>query len=160
LLTSTPYYAQANKQVEVAEKTIIDSIKKQIDGQSINWHAILDQTLWAFGTSPKKSINSTLFRLVVGHDVVFPVEIHVQSATVQRQMEIPSDHYWNMMIDEMVDLDEERMMTLETLVRQKERVAKAYNKKVKPKSFCIGDFVWKVLLPMDKKDKVLGKWSP
>jgi hypothetical protein len=64
------------------------------------------------------------------------------------------------MVDEMVDLDEERMSTLETLVKHKERVAKVYNKKVKPKSFNVGDLVWKVLLPMDKMDKVLGKWSP
>ena len=63
-------------------------------------------------------------------------------------------------MDEMVDADEERLTALETLVRQKERVGKAYNKKVKPKSFNIGDLVWKVLLPMDNKDRVLGKWSP
>jgi hypothetical protein len=43
------------------------------------------------------------------------------------------------------------LTTLETLVRQKERVAKAYNKKVKPKSFNIGNLVWKVLVPMDEK---------
>jgi len=160
LFTSTPYYAQANGQVEAANKTINDLIKKRIDGKSINWHVILDQTLWACRTSPKESTNSTLFRLVFGHDAVLPVEIYLQSARVQRQMEISSDHYWDMMIDEMVDLDEERLTTLETLVRQKERNAKAYNKKVKPKSFNIGDLVWKVLLPMDKKDRVLGKWSP
>jgi len=46
------------------------------------------------------------------------------------------------------------------LLRQKERVAKAYNKKVRSKSFNFGDYVWKVLFPMDKKDRVLGKWSP
>ena len=28
------------------------------------------------------------------------------------------------------------------------------------KTFDPGDLVWKVLLPMDKKDRVLGKWSP
>jgi len=75
-------------------------------------------------------------------------------------MEIPTDQYWNMMLDEMVDVDEERLKTLEAPLRQKERVAKAYNKKVKSKSFYIGDFDWKVLSPMDKKDRFLGKWSP
>jgi hypothetical protein len=75
-------------------------------------------------------------------------------------MEIPSDHYWNMMLDELVDLDEERLKALEVLTRQKERVAKAYNKKVKSKAFNVGDLVWKVILPMDKKDRVLGKWFP
>ncbi|KAK2389329.1 hypothetical protein QL285_062925 [Trifolium repens] len=88
------------------------------------------------------------------------VEIHLQSARVQRQMEIPLDHYYQMMSDELVDLDEERLSALEILARQKEKVARAYNKKVKSKSFNIGDLVWKVILPMDKKDRVLGKWSP
>jgi len=64
-----------------------------------------------------------------------------------------------MILDELVDLDEERLMTLDVLIRQKERVAKAYNKQVKTKLFAQGDLVWKVILPMDKKNKVLGKWS-
>jgi len=44
-------------------------------------------------------------------------------------MEIPTDQYWNM-LDELVNVDEERLMTLEVLLRKKERVAKSYNKKV------------------------------
>ena len=36
-----------------------------------------------------------------------------------------------MMVDELSDLDEERLPALNVLMRQKERVAKAYNKKVK-----------------------------
>ena len=75
-------------------------------------------------------------------------------------MEIPRDQYWNMMLDELVDVGEERLMALEMFLRQKERVAKTYNKKVKLKSFNTEDFVQKVFLPIDKKDKVLGKWSP
>jgi len=65
-----------------------------------------------------------------------------------------------MTLDELVDIDEERLMALDVLLRQKERMAKAYNKKVKSKSFNLRDFVWKVLLPMDKRDKFLVKWSP
>jgi len=32
-------------------------------------------------------------------------------------MEIPTDQYWNMMLDEMVDVYEERLMALEVLLR-------------------------------------------
>jgi hypothetical protein len=61
----------------------------------------------------------------------------------------------------LVDLDEERLQALDVLIRQKERVAKeAYNKKVKCKTFDLGDLVWKVILPMDRRDRVFGKWSP
>ncbi|KAK2395721.1 hypothetical protein QL285_057430 [Trifolium repens] len=160
LLTSTPYYAQANGQVEAANKIIINLIKKHIAQKPRNWHKTLNQVLWACRNSPKESTNTTPFRLTYGHDAVLPVKIHLQTARVQRQMEIPLDHYYQMMSDELVDLDEERLSALEVLTKQKERVAKAYNKKVKSKSFNVGDLVWKVILPMDRKDRVLGKWSP
>jgi len=34
-------------------------------------------------------------------------------------------------LDEMVDLDEERLRALDVLTRQKERIVKSYNKRVK-----------------------------
>ncbi|XP_045810459.1 uncharacterized protein LOC123904898 [Trifolium pratense] len=156
LLTSTPYYAQANGQVEAANKIIIGLIRKHIAQKPRNWNKTLNQVLWACRNSPKESTNSTPFRLTYGHDVVLPVEIYLQSIRIQRQIEIPTDHYWSMMFDELVDLDEERLRALDTLSRQKERVVKAYNKKVKSKTFDVGNLVWKVILPMDKKDRILG----
>lgn len=64
------------------------------------------------------------------------------------------------MLDELVDLNEERLTTLDVLIRQKERVAKAYNKTIKSKVFLIRDYVWMVISPMDRRDKTLGKRSP
>ncbi|XP_058784284.1 uncharacterized protein LOC131659061 [Vicia villosa] len=95
-----------------------------------------------------------------GYSVVLPVKICLQSARIQRQNDIAVDEYWNLMLDELVDLDEERLTNLDRLIKQKEKVANAYNKKVKTKRFALSDYVWKVILPMDQKDKSLGKWSP
>ncbi|XP_050918958.1 uncharacterized protein LOC127136447 [Lathyrus oleraceus] len=117
LLTSTPCYAQANGQVEAANKVIIGLIKKNVGKKSRNWHKTLDQILWACRTSPKKATNSTPFRLTLGHDAVLLVEIYLQSTRIQRHHEIPSESYWNMMLDELVDLDEERLNSLELLKR-------------------------------------------
>ncbi|XP_058733325.1 uncharacterized protein LOC131604927 [Vicia villosa] len=69
---------------------------------------------------------------------MLPVEVYVQSVRIQRQHEISSEDYWSMMIDELVDLDEERMLALYSLRRRKEKLARAYNKKVRNKVF-----VWK-----------------
>lgn len=41
--------------------------------------------------------------------------------------------------DELVDLDEERLRVLDILMRQKERVAKSYNKKSQVENIC---FKW------------------
>lgn len=160
LLTLTPYYAQSNRQVEASNKVIIGLIKKYVGKKPKNWHKTLDQILWACRMSPKEATKSTPFRLTFGHDDVLPLEIHLQSLRIQRQHEIPAESYWSMMLDALVDLDEERLSALELLGQQKKRIEISYNKKVKVKSFTPRDLVWRVILPMDRKDRALGKWSP
>jgi hypothetical protein len=55
LLNSSPYYAQANGQAEVANKGIIKLIKCKIDENPKRWHTILNEALWVltvdFGTT-------------------------------------------------------------------------------------------------------------
>ena len=65
-----------------------------------------------------------------------------------------------MMYNELNTLDEEHLISIENIIRQKEKVVKHYNKKLRKKSFRIGDLIWKVILLMDLKSKVLSKWSP
>ena len=91
---------------------------------------------------------------------MLPLEVHLQSVRVQRQSEIPTEYYWEMMYDALESVEEHRLAALDVLLRQKEQVAKAYNKRVNAKAFVPGDLVWKVILPMDKRDGVFGKWSP
>lgn len=64
------------------------------------------------------------------------------------------------MYDELADLDEERLVAVEMLIRQKERVAKVYSRKINGKPFVDNDYEWKVILHMDRRDRTLGKWSP
>lgn len=64
------------------------------------------------------------------------------------------------MFEEHIDLDEERLAVVDILIRQKACVAIVYNIRVKTKTFAVNDYVWKVILPMDRRDWTLGKWSP
>ena len=52
------------------------------------------------------------------------------------------------------------MKALKEIEKDKLRVARAYNKKVKDKSFQVGDLVWKTILPLGMKSNKFGKWSP
>ena len=79
---------------------------------------------------------------------------------MQRQSDIPTEYYWGMMYDTLVDVEEHRLAALDTLFRQKEQVARAYNRRVDAKVFVSRDMVWKVILPIDRRDIVMGKWSP
>ena len=49
---------------------------------------------------------------------------------------------------------------MEHLIRQKEKVARLYNRRIRFKKFKEGDLVWKVILPIDKHSRAFGKWSP
>nr|KYP39757.1 Pro-Pol polyprotein [Cajanus cajan] len=160
LITSTPYYAQANGQVEAANKVVIGLIKKHVSSRPRSWHKTLVQILWAYRNSPRDATKTTPYKLVYGHEAILPIDINLQSIHIQKQNELPIDDYWNLMYDELISLEEERLIALQNIVQQKERVEKySYNKKVKTQRFRVGDLVLKVILPVDQKSRYLGKWS-
>jgi hypothetical protein len=65
-----------------------------------------------------------------------------------------------LMNDNIEDLTELRLSSLERIKENKAKVARAYNKKVKLKEFQAGDLVWEVVLPFGTKDAAYGKCSP
>jgi hypothetical protein len=68
--------------------------------------------------------------------------------------------YHNLMLDRLDEASDERINTLSEIERDKLRVARAYNKKVKEKSFQAGDLISKTILPIGSKCNKFGKWSP
>jgi hypothetical protein len=64
------------------------------------------------------------------------------------------------MIDNIDEVTDKRMRALKEIEKDKARVLRAYNKKVRPKSFQVGESVWKMILPLRTKDIKFGKWSP
>ncbi|KAK1682430.1 hypothetical protein QYE76_043278 [Lolium multiflorum] len=74
--------------------------------------------------------------------------------------DLTSEEYAALMSDSIEDLTELRLWSLEKIKENKAKVARAYNKKVRPKEFQVGDLVWEAVLPLGTKDKAYGKWSP
>ena len=93
--------------------------------------------------------------MVYGHNTVLPVEVTVQSFRVAKQNQLSHIDYENAMIAKMDDLDEAQVATLNSIILQKQKVIKNYNRRVRPKTFAIGDLVWKVILPLGTKDPYL-----
>jgi NDP-sugar pyrophosphorylase family protein len=56
-------------------------------------------------------------------------------------------------IDEVTDVT---LKALKEIEKDKARVAKAYNKKVKSKSFQVEELVWKTILPIGSKSNSLA----
>ena len=157
---STPYYAQGNGQAESTNKILKGIISRQVEDQPKIWHEALSDALWAYRTSKRTATGITPYALTYGHDAVLPMETNIRSARVAFQNGLDYGDYNQAMYMELEDLDELRLSALDHLVVQKQKVARAYNKRVKEKSFAEGDLVWQAVLPFEKKDHKYGKWSP
>nr|ABF96295.1 retrotransposon protein, putative, unclassified [Oryza sativa Japonica Group] len=112
-----------------------------------------DQAMVVMGEIPP-------YKLVYGHEAVLPWEVRIGSRRTYLQDELTTDEYYNLMADEREDLVQSRLRALAKVTKDKERVARHYNKKVVPKSFSEGELVWKLILPIGTRDNKFGKWSP
>ncbi|XP_059649934.1 uncharacterized protein LOC132295647 [Cornus florida] len=157
MLTSTPYYAQGNGQAESSNKILIGIIEKMIDEKPRIWHETLSEALWADRNSKRASTEITPYKLTYGHDAVLPMEMDVRSARLAFQNDLIPADYDEAMLAELEDLDEVRLHALDHIIAHKKKVMKAYNKRVRPKTFAKDDLVWKVKLPIEKNDPKYGK---
>nr|XP_025685219.1 uncharacterized protein LOC112786010 [Arachis hypogaea] len=98
-------YAQANGQVEAANKILISLIKKHIGNKPRTWHETLSQVLRAYRNLPRGSTGTSPYKLVYGHDAVLPLEINLNTLRISKQYDLPVDDYWNAIFDELNELD-------------------------------------------------------
>jgi hypothetical protein len=112
----------------------------------------LSEALWAHRISKHHATKISLFELVYGHAAVLHVEISLNAVRFAKQNDLTVGDYYNLMIDNIDEVSDKRMTTLGDIEKENIMVAKAYNKKVKAKSFQVGDLVWKTVLPLRSKD--------
>jgi hypothetical protein len=97
---------------------------------------------------------------VYGQEAVLPWEITANSRHVEFKNDLTAEQYAALMNDNVEDLTELRLWSLEKIRENKAKVAHTYNKKVKLKEFRVGDLVWEAVLPLGTKDAAYRKWSP
>ena len=88
------------------------------------------------------------------------MEITLGAYRVARQNDLTVGEYHDLMMDNVDEVTDARLAAIKEIEKDKIAVTKAYNKKIKTKSFQIGDLVWMTVLPLKAKDRKFGKWSP
>jgi hypothetical protein len=81
------------------------------------------------------------YHLVYGREAILPWEITASSRRVEFENDLTAEEYAALMNDNVEDLTELRLWSLEKIKKYKARVARTYNKKVKLKEFQVGDLV-------------------
>jgi hypothetical protein len=142
LIRSSPYYAQANGQAEASNQSLIKLIKRKIDEYPRRWHEVLSEALWAYRVSCHGATRTSPYHLVYGQEAVLPWKITAGSRRIEFQNELTAEEYAALMSDNVEDITELRLWSLEKIKENKAKVARAYNKMVKPKEFQVGDLVW------------------
>lgn len=74
---STPYYLQANGQVEAINHVLKTMLHRMIGHHKINWHHLLFLALWAYLTTTKTATSFTSFHLVHQIEFVIPIECEI-----------------------------------------------------------------------------------
>jgi hypothetical protein len=159
LIRSSPYYVQANGQAEASNQSLIKLIKRKIDEYPMRWHDVLSEALWAYRISCHGATKASPYHLVYGQEAILPWEITAGSRRIEFQNDLTAEEYATLMNDNMEDLMELRLWSLEKIKENKAKVARTYKKKVKPKEFQVRDLVWEAVLPLETKDAAYGKWS-
>ena len=139
---------------------MIKFIKKKIGENPRRWHEVLSEALWAHRISRHGASKVTPFELVYGQEAVLPVEVNLDAYRLAKQNDLTTVDYYDLMMDNIDEVSDKRMQALKEIEKDKLRVARAYNKKVKAKKNQVGELVWKTILPLGTKSNKFGKWSP
>jgi hypothetical protein len=112
---------------------LIKLIKKKIEENPKRWHEVLSEALWAHCISKHSATKVSPFELVYMQEAILPVEVNLDALQIAREIELSAIDYHNLMLDSLDEVSGERVKALGEIERDKLRVVKAYNKRVKEK---------------------------
>ena len=156
---SAPYRPKTNGAVESANKNIKSMLRKMM-GTYKDWQEKLPFALWGYRTTVRTSTGATPYSLVYGMEAVLPIEVEVPSLRVLAECKVDEGDWLTERFEELALIDEKRLIALNHVQGYQKRIARAYNKKVRPRKICEGDLVLKEMkAPVyDPRGKFKPNW--
>ena len=91
--------------------------------------------MWAHRISRHGATKVTPFELVYGQETILPVEINLDAYRLAKQNDFSAVDYYDLMMDNIDEVSDKRLQSLKKIEEDMLRMARAYNKKVRAKSF-------------------------
>ncbi|XP_015161969.1 uncharacterized protein [Solanum tuberosum] len=154
---STPYRPKANEAVEAANKNIKKILKRMVQGTR-KWHEKQFFALLGYHTTLRTSIGATPYFLVYVTEAVIPTGVEIPSLQIIVEFEIEDTEWVKTRLEQLTLIDEKCLTVVCFGQLYQQRMARAYNKKVHPRYFEVGQLVLKRILPLQEEAK--GKFSP
>ncbi|XP_070050317.1 uncharacterized protein [Nicotiana tomentosiformis] len=154
---STPYRPNANDTVEAANKNIKKILRKMIHS-SRQWHETLPFALLGYRTTVHTSVGVTPYLLVYGTKAIIPAKIEIPSLRIIIEAKIEDDEWVKTRLEQLTMIDEKQMAAVCHGQLYQQRMDRAYNKKVWPRKFEVGQLVLRRILPHHEEAK--GNFAP
>ncbi|XP_070015364.1 uncharacterized protein [Nicotiana sylvestris] len=107
---------------------------------------------------PKANVGATPYLLVYGTEAVIPEEVEIPSLRIIVEVEIEDSEWVKTRLEQLNLIDEKQMAAVCHGKLYQQRMARAYNKKVRTRNFEVGQLVLRRILPYHKEAK--GKFTP
>ncbi|KAI5437016.1 hypothetical protein KIW84_023219 [Lathyrus oleraceus] len=104
------------------------------------------------------STRATPFSLVYGMEAVLPVEVQIPSLRVLRDVKLHEAEWVMTRYEELSLIEEKRLATICHGQLYQQRMKRAFDRKVRPRVYHVGDMVLKRILPPQNDRR--GKWTP
>ncbi|KAK4397223.1 Gag-Pol polyprotein [Sesamum angolense] len=144
---------QANGQTEVTNRTILQLLKTRL---ALAWVDELPSILWTYRTTPRTTTGEISFSLSYGTDAVAPTEVGELNLRVKHYDLEANEQGLRMNLDFFEEV-RERASVREAMY--KARMAKAYNSRVRPMNFRVGDLVMRKAEASGPIGKLDSKWE-
>ncbi|XP_070036981.1 uncharacterized protein [Nicotiana tomentosiformis] len=106
----------------------------------------------------RTSVGATPYLLVYGTEAVIPAENEIPSLRIIVEADIEDEEWVKTRLEQLTMIDEKRMAAVCHGQLYQQRMARAYNKKVRPRKLEVGQLVLRRILPHYEEAK--GKFAP
>ncbi|XP_019155154.1 PREDICTED: uncharacterized protein LOC109152025 [Ipomoea nil] len=137
-IQSSVAYPQGNGQVENANRTILEGLKKKLHSASRSWADELPFVLWTYRTTPREATGETPFALVYGAEARLPVEAWITSPRESEYVEEENEAARSLDLD---CIEERRDLAARRIADYQKRIKATRDVRVRPRYFQVGDYV-------------------
>jgi ribonuclease HI len=138
---SSIYNPRPNGLAEAFNKTLINIMKKTVDGNQRDWDNRLQEALWAYRTTYRTPTQATPYSLAFGVEAVLPLEVELPSLRVAMQSDMTMDECQQLRLDELDAMNEKRLIAQQNLEIYQAKMARTYDKMARVRAFQQGELV-------------------
>ncbi|VFQ77991.1 unnamed protein product [Cuscuta campestris] len=135
---SSVAYPQGDGQVENANRTIMDGIKKRLESYKGAWVDQLPNVLWAYRTTPRRATGETPFSMCYGLEARAPSEVFIPT---WREENYEAKEKEEAMVADLNFVEERREQAFLKAENYRRQVKEYYDRKVRAREYRVGDLV-------------------